>query len=136
MTDLPKPAYGEACNRCGQCCMRYPCPIAQTMFDQTTGQCPALEQDGEQYGCGLVLNPQRYDPLRAARMGVETLSREALEMICVGTGCDAIFAGERTNQAYRDARAEEAARAPGQPPPTRLVRALAVWGLFLKRRTP
>lgn len=125
---LDKPAYGEACNKCGQCCERYPCPVGQVMFNQITGRCPALERDGVQQVCGLVAHPEKYNPFQTAVVGAEAMRKAALVMIGHGTGCDAIFVGERQNEAYRRSKVEEA-EAGDRPMSPRFLRALQVWGV-------
>jgi hypothetical protein len=111
--------------------MRYPCPVGKVMFKQTTGRCPALEQDGDQFNCGLVAHPRRYNPFQAAVVGVETLRKAALVLIGHGTGCDAQFVGEPVNQAYRDARMrEEREKFTSRAPSPKFMRALQMWGVI------
>jgi hypothetical protein len=100
-----KPPYGSACNGCGACCMVARCPLGQHVFGlDEIGPCPALTKTSEtMYACGLVLDPKRYAPARAARNGVNALRRAALLLIGAGDGCDARLAGEKCNQAYADA---------------------------------
>jgi len=96
-----KPPYGSPCSRCGVCCMASRCPLGQHVFGiEEPGPCPALTSLGEAgYGCGLVLDPRRFSPVRAATHGVETLRRAAFLLIDVGGGCDARINGEPRNEA-------------------------------------
>jgi hypothetical protein len=107
-----KPAYGSPCNRCGECCKRYPCPVGQALFRQKTGPCPALQPSGE---CGLMLVED------------ERLREAARVIIGAGTGCDAQFVGEPLNAASVAARLVEA-RTRGTPTPA-FLEALAAWGI-------
>jgi hypothetical protein len=62
---LQKPAYGQACNRCGVCCERELCHIAMAKFrpghdpwapkaENWRGPCPALTRnDDGTTTCGL-----------------------------------------------------------------------------------
>jgi hypothetical protein len=127
---LAKPKYGEPCNRCGQCCMKFPCPVGKFLFQQETGRCPALEQDGDRFSCGLVANPHKYVPPSALPMELSSLSKAAKVMIDAGGGCDAIFAGERINAAYLESKIQESAN---PAPCLSFLNALAVWGIQLVR---
>ena len=86
--DAPeKPAYGQACNRCGVCCAAEPCPIGRLAFRQWRGSCPALSWEGQHYACGLVTQPDRY--LRwLPRWTHRVMPRLALRWIAAGKGCD------------------------------------------------
>lgn len=127
---LAKPKFGEPCNRCGQCCIKFPCPVGKFLFQQKTGRCPALEQDGDRFSCGLVANPHKYVPPSALPVEFSALSKAAKVFIDAGNGCDAIFAGERKNAAYMESKRQEMA---GQPPCPAFTNALAVWGITLRR---
>ena len=122
-----KPPHGSACNSCGACCMIARCPLGQHVFGlEEFGPCPALAQTGEHtYGCGLVLDPRKYEPVRATTKGVEALRRAALLLIGSGDGCDAHFNGEWRNVPYAEAlearlRSREQAKA--------VKRAKLLWG--------
>ena len=127
---LTKPKFGEPCNRCGQCCIKFPCPVGKFLFQQETGRCPALEQDGDLFSCGLVTSPQKYVPQSALPIEFSALSKAAKVFIDAGGGCDAIFTGERVNPAYMKSKLEEMA---GAPPSISFINALAVWGINLVR---
>jgi hypothetical protein len=129
---LAKPKFGEPCNRCGQCCIKFPCSVGKFLFQQETGRCPALEQDGDLFSCGLVANPQKYVPPSALPVDFSSLSKSAKVIIDAGGGCDAIFAGERINDAYLESKRQEAA---GRPPCPAFLNALAVWGIKLVRHS-
>lgn len=126
---LEKPEYGDACNNCGRCCLKYQCPTSVAMFGKTA-RCPALEQDGERYLCGLVASPGRYQPIRTALAGVKKMRDAALVLIGHGTGCDAVFAGEIANEAYRKSKRDELEADPFRLPSPTFLRALALWGLL------
>jgi len=128
---LAKPKYGEPCNRCGQCCIKFPCPVGKLLFQQKTGRCPALEQDGDRFSCGLVANPQKYVPPSAGPVELSSLSKAAKVFIDAGGGCDAIFAGERVNAAYLESKIQELAR---PAPCLGFLNALAVWGITMRRK--
>ncbi|MGQ9372058.1 hypothetical protein ACUQ99_37360, partial [Azospirillum sp. A39] len=57
---IPPPGYGRPCNRCGCCCLDGPCHVAFEVLGVARGACPALEQDGGTYRCGLYTSPGRY----------------------------------------------------------------------------
>lgn len=42
----PKPLYGDACNRCGLCCLVSPCAVANVLLNQYEGACQAIRRDG------------------------------------------------------------------------------------------
>ena len=57
-----KPPEDAPCNGCGRCCLSSRCQLSERQFGQDLGKvCPALEWDGRQYRCGMVLHPSRYD---------------------------------------------------------------------------
>ncbi len=86
----PKPAVGEACNRCGVCCAAETCPLGRLVFRQKAGPCPALAWTGDGYACELVVVPERH--LRFLRILPHALSTLANHLfkrwIAVGSGCD------------------------------------------------
>ena len=86
----PKPAVGEACNRCGVCCAAETCPLGRLVFRQKAGPCPALAWTGDGYSCELVVVPERH--LRFLRILPHALSRLAARVfrrwIAAGVGCD------------------------------------------------
>ncbi len=110
----PKPAYKDACNGCGVCCAAEPCPIAQLLFWQRKGACPALfwqSADAEhhakintnnkannnaslkvktnqnRYVCGLVLQPETYF-LWLPQWAKSAAARFFKRAISAGKGCD------------------------------------------------
>lgn len=125
-----KPAYGEPCNQCGQCCMKYPCPVGQFLFKQAVGRCPALEANGDGFVCGLVSDPPKYVPEHALPAVRSELAEAARVLIDAGGGCDAQFVGEPINNAYRASKLKEGKM---QGPDPEFVEALLVWGLKLTR---
>ncbi|WP_374339239.1 hypothetical protein [Leeia sp.] len=83
-----KPQMGQPCNGCGVCCAAELCPLARLRFLKRQGPCPALQWRGTQYGCGMLLAPERYLPFAAwwrSRLGQRCLRR----WLGVGVGCDA-----------------------------------------------
>lgn len=98
-----KPRHGDpTCNGCGLCCLAELCPLAQLFFRQDRhGRCPALEDAGARYQCGLMARPAHYAPLRAALVGEDLLREAAAQFIGVGIGCDAHLAGEPYDHAYK-----------------------------------
>jgi hypothetical protein len=78
------------------------CELAQHVFSLGEfGACPALTQtSAATYGCGLVLDPRKYVPARAASKGVAALRQAAANWIGSGNGCDAGRAGEWYDKAY------------------------------------
>jgi hypothetical protein len=78
------------------------CELAQHVFSLGEfGRCPALTQtSATTYGCGLVLDPRKYVPARAASKGVAALRRAAAVLIGAGNGCDAGFTGEWRDKVY------------------------------------
>lgn len=98
-----RPAYGEPCNGCGVCCIKEQCPLSLFVFNRQPGTCPALEDAGDRYVCGLVVNPQKYNPFRTAAVGRERMSQAAA--VLVGSdamvGCDCAEVGDVANEAYR-----------------------------------
>ena len=97
-----KPKHGTPCNGCGWCCMVTRCELAQHVFSLGEfGPCPALTQtSATTYGCGLVLDPRKYVPARAASKGVAALRQAAAILIGAGNGCDAGRTGEWRDKAY------------------------------------
>lgn len=105
MTEKPtKPPYGAPdCNGCGLCCQRFLCPLASMVFQAIDGPCPALEDVGARYVCGLVEHSRRYAPVRAALVGPKALTAAAQHLIGVGVGCDTQDDDEPDNPEYRKA---------------------------------
>jgi len=101
MTKLDKPAYGTPCNGCGACCVTALCPLGVHVLGAQPGPCPALEDAGPMFGCGLVAHPERYAPVLAARHGREALQQAAAYLVGVGSGCDARLASEPENLAFK-----------------------------------
>lgn len=90
-----KPPHGQPCNRCGVCCMAMPCELGRFLFQQKEGRCPALEKDGEGFGCGLL------------QVGIPELRDAAMLLIGSGDGCDARFNGEPREEAFSKALDEK-----------------------------
>lgn len=89
-----KPPHGQACNRCGLCCVATLCDVAQHVFKREAlpGPCPALRRndDGVTHRCGLI---EACGPAVEMKAAVELL-------IGSGQGCDARFNGEPADQAF------------------------------------
>ena len=120
MTD--KPAFGSPCNNCGVCCRLHLCPIAETLFQRHTGPCPALI---EGKGCGLMIEPDRWSPIRAALHGSGKLSQAAALILGAGAGCDYQGPGERVTPEARQVLYAKARRASVRD----VGRARAAWGV-------
>ncbi|TXH89141.1 MAG: hypothetical protein E6Q78_09075 [Rhodoferax sp.] len=76
----PKPAWGEACNGCGVCCLTEPCPIGIVWSRRRHGACTALVWDAEGggYRCGALQRAQVWPPL----------AHLVRRWIAAGKGCD------------------------------------------------
>lgn len=61
---LDKPAYGQACNGCGFCCLHTTCALGQELQADRPGPCPALLPAREGFICGLLTRPRSF-PLAA-----------------------------------------------------------------------
>lgn len=84
--DLPeKPVFGEACNRCGLCCLMETCPLGLMFFGNAHGTCPALKLDGSQSHCQLIADPASLLPDLIAGEVQEL----ATVMLVSGGRCDA-----------------------------------------------
>ena len=123
-----KPKHGTPCNSCGWCCMVTRCILAQHVFNLSEfGPCPALTQtSATTYGCGLVVDPRKYVPARAASKGVAALRQAAAVLIGAGNGCDAGRQGEWRDRVY-DAALEVRLRSAAHVKARR--RAKLLWGL-------
>ncbi len=73
-----KPAYGQACNGCGVCCLVEPCPVGMVLSLKRSGECRMLRWSAEEtrYVCGA---------LRGAPRLMKPLLRR---WIAAGVGCD------------------------------------------------
>lgn len=90
---MDKPEIGESCNGCGLCCQVQVCStgslalgLVEAYGERAAGPCPALEQDGEGWACGLVRRPKHYLP--GNPRGVTVLREAAKLLIGAGIGCD------------------------------------------------
>lgn len=125
---LPKPKPGARCNGCGECCIASPCHLAIGVLKAMPGvMCPALEREGVHFVCGLVRNPQAYDPVRVAIFGLEETQDAAVLLVGAGNCCDSwrpddtddeIAAMEILCGSFRNAHAGE------------IVEAGIIWGLW------
>jgi hypothetical protein len=99
---LKKPPHGEACNRCGLCCMMTLCPLGQHVFRRVMGPCPALEMDPSGVSsCGLVADPGAHALAHTlAAGGRQSASEAAKWLIASDTGCDARINGEPASEAF------------------------------------
>ena len=84
-----KPAWGQACNGCGVCCLAEPCPLGQLISAKRHGACDALRWDEDQarYRCGVVADPRDVLPWLPA-FAAPWLRRTALRWISAARGCD------------------------------------------------
>lgn len=58
------------------------------------GPCPALEEKGDKFVCGLITNPMVYDMRVALLHGPQAASDAAAYLTGAGYGCDARHNGE------------------------------------------
>jgi hypothetical protein len=70
-----------ACNQCGWCCQRTPCPMGLFMGEKPMSSCGFLKETSpNNYECGLILD--EIDPIK----------KEALKsLILSGEGCSHIY---------------------------------------------
>ena len=87
-----KPAWGEACNGCGVCCLLEPCPVGVLVSRRRRGACAALrwQQSDGRYRCGVLTDTQRYTRLTWPLVN-KLFARLMRRMIYAGRGrgCDA-----------------------------------------------
>jgi hypothetical protein len=91
----PKPAWGEPCNGCGQCCLVEPCPLGMVVSLKRQGACDALRwnEGDRRYVCGLVAQPAEVLGPRWRWLS-PLMSRLARRWISAGSGCDAWLESE------------------------------------------
>jgi hypothetical protein len=108
LTFPPKPPHGAPCNGCGQCCQTSLCHLGQFVFIRRDGPCSALEQDGDRYRCGLVVNPRRYaEHLPIGRAATDAaLSEAAAVLIGADFACDSRLEGEAKAEGWDQLLAE------------------------------
>lgn len=98
-----KPAHGSACNSCGLCCYATLCSLAQSIFGDRPGPCPALRFDADKKSsCDIAANPLLYSD-KTLKYGTAAMTSAALLIVRSGQGCDARFNGEPSDKAF-DAR--------------------------------
>lgn len=87
---LDKPAYGDPCNGCGQCCMHALCPVATLALGLGPHElpCPALLRTGESYKCGVMIEPRKWLPVRVAIHGATAVAAAAAHIN--GAGCGSV----------------------------------------------
>ena len=97
-----KAPFGQACNRCGYCCEMSLCKMGVALFGDMDGPCPGLEEapDGKP-GCGPMMTPQLYAPVRTARFGVAGMQEAARFLIGAGDVCDAETEEEHISKQLR-----------------------------------
>jgi len=77
----PKPAFGQACNGCGVCCLVEPCPLGVVLSRRLKAACVAVSWDGARYVCGaLPAQPSGF----IGKLGGWLVKR----WIAAGAGCD------------------------------------------------
>lgn len=81
-----KPAEGARCNGCGYCCQAEACSLSLEYLHSEEAPCIALEFDGEQYRCGLVMHASKY--LKTPAFGDELIRGLLTRALGVGYGCD------------------------------------------------
>ena len=81
------------CDQCGHCCLSERCSVSLKLFPAVAAEvvCPALEQIGGKYRCGIVANTAHY----ADEIGVDwqmsnyrDLAKRFSLLIGIGSGCD------------------------------------------------
>ena len=84
-----KPAWGQACNGCGVCCVAEPCPVGVLVSRRRSGSCAALlwSEPASRYACGLVSDPGRVLSVRW-RWATRIISSLARRFVSTGSGCD------------------------------------------------
>lgn len=89
-----KPAPGQACNGCGVCCAAEPCPLGMWLSRRRHGACAALQwhNDGAQYRCGALAEPQRWLPW-LPKTWARALARR---WIAAAQGCDSDLEPQRS----------------------------------------
>lgn len=102
-----KPRHGAPCNRCGLCCYATLCDLGTHVFQapKMPGPCPALMRVGEnEYACGLATSPELFpQALPVVLQSGSPRAREAaLLILASGTGCDARFNGEPSDDAFNE----------------------------------
>ncbi|HKD31810.1 MAG TPA: hypothetical protein VKC66_38630 [Xanthobacteraceae bacterium] len=85
---IQKPSTGDPCNRCGVCCLTYPCAIGRLFFGVKKGECPALQWDARGSMCGLISNPEKYMPTRVRIKGASRVAAAAKFLLGSGVGCN------------------------------------------------
>ena len=95
-----KPRHGQPCNSCGLCCVATLCPLGRSVFNRTTGPCPALSYKDGRSQCGLIVQPMTFARVRALTHGVAKVAAAAVLLIGAGLGCDARFNGEQPDEAF------------------------------------
>lgn len=122
---IPKPAHGAPCNGCGYCCRTVVCPLGERVVGAAT-PCAALEMSDGKHQCGLVLNPQRYSPIRTALHGRDEMVKGAL--LLIGTdagGCDALSEDEEPNAEFDERTLDTSKKITRRA----VARAIRAWGL-------
>jgi hypothetical protein len=91
-----KPAFGSPCNGCGRCCEEELCSVAEGVFEQRRGPCPALLLDvvTKRSLCGLMIHPEMFAPEATDRYGRKDMGQAVALLVGVGHGCDAIAPDE------------------------------------------
>ena len=82
---LEKPQLGSPCNGCGACCLAERCPLSVAAFGEDESLCPAIEQEGLAFRCGLIVHPEQY--LDLGNVGGYEGDVFA-QLLGVGRGCD------------------------------------------------
>lgn len=95
-----KPAYGAPCNGCGLCCIATQCPVSVGLYGERT-ICPALEQAGDSFACGLMVNPLVH--IEGMRDWSGPVMGEMFRLLIgADIGCDGEGPGEVVTDAQRE----------------------------------
>jgi hypothetical protein len=122
---LEKPLHGAPCNGCGLCCRTELCVVGHKVFGRWEGPCPALEpEEGGRFVCGVLRNPRKYAPVRAAKVGNSKLRAATATLMGPGLGCDVWEVGGYYDVAFGEfMKRRKAEMRPEQE------KAYALWGI-------
>lgn len=92
---LPKPAFGQACNGCGRCCLLSRCPVAELIFGISPEVCPALSFTDGRSSCAIS-TPEAWGDVPVSR---EDSAAAVRAMLGAGLGCDYAATQKEEHQA-------------------------------------
>jgi len=104
------PATRDECSRCGTCCKSIPCGIALALLCDRS-PCPALEEVGGIYQCGMMVKPSRYIDIGGADQWKDDfLGKMFADMLGAGMGCCTSPQTEAIGDKMREAFAKKNSR--------------------------